>query len=608
MKRRLVLVAIITLVSQILLVAAPKPKEKEIFLSPVVYYKGYVVKKSPCGEGTLAMYYHKDVSKMDLIYGEFRGGTVENATLLFSHGGPIFMGDLSYEIKNDRIEYTLISGTLKGEYARTDFRSAKFSITIKEPVIISRSFSSFELSPTTFSTITRVKAREYKSIDPDVPYSGPTLLQRAYYLAETLEKSYGITQTYPLEVTLSGINDVRGIDGYYSCNRFDLPNGTYIEEVNQGYQLKNSANAFSLNPDSVSLKKVFKDGVIQYDSHVIFDFKNFATQSEAILKQISEYLTEENQAILSEIKHLPESKNSRMPTSFLKVECSDGRVFYGELRPQGLKSYGPTATIDYILASTSVDSCLQQDIFSDGVLIYPDGRQELYVNCHTGAELVKYKQEQIRQKNLRFASLKHGINVPLKGNIESLYVYMGYSFTANFNESGQMLEYSTGEGGASSTTRYFFKSNGQIDYAIIREEDDAEGTASTFKDVYYYDDNGNVCKVESYVSGRMVSYQIYTYDSMDNCIEIEAFEGQRSCSTKSFSYDNKGNLIKAIDVNGEVTTYSYDSLGRLIREESSYSIIKYSHDSKGNVVEAEVYEAYSGEQVSGGQYSYTYWG
>ena len=74
-----------------------------------------------------------------------------------------------------------------------------------------------------------------------------------------------------------------------------------------------------------------------------------------------------------------------------------------------------------------------------------------------------------------------------------------------------------------------------------------------------------------------------------------------------FSYDNKGNLIKAIDVNGEVTTYSYDSLGRLIREESSYSIIKYSHDSKGNVVEAEVYEAYSGEQVSGGQYSYTYW-
>ena len=598
---------------------APKPKEKVLQLADNVIYKGLVAKKAPAGEGALGIYYTKDQTKMDVISGNFNGGRVTNAVLMFSHDGPVFIGDMIYEIKSDCIEYTLISGILKGEYTGSDYNTAQFSFAIKEPVVISRSLSSFKLKPATVSTIATVKAREYKSIDPDVPYSGPTLLQRAYYLAETLENSYGVTQTYPVKITLSGINDVKGTDGYYSCDKFDLPNGTYIQKEGQSYQLKNSKNAFSLSSDHVSLKKAFKDGVIQYDSHVIFNFGKSATHTTDVLKQISEYLTPENQAILSEIEYLPKAKNSRIPTSFLKVESSDGRIFYGELRPQGLKSYGPTATIDYILALDSVDSCLQQELLSDGVLIYPDGRQELYVNCHTHAELVKYNQEKIkeaaeaelaqekiRQKNLRFASLEQAFYIPLKGNIKSLELQGGFYVNATFNESGQVLQSCSGEGLFSSTTRYFFKSNGQIDYATIRDEDEEEGTTATFKDVYYYDDNGNVSRVERYKYGSVVSYKMYSYDSLGNCLQCEQFEGRSRISNTSFQYDKKGNLVKKTDGNGETVTYSYDSAGSLTKEVSSVSITKYKHDSLGNVVEAEVYDAFSGEPYYGFRYVYTY--
>ena len=598
---------------------APKPKEKVLQLADNVIYKGLVAKKAPAGEGALGIYYTKDQTKMDLISGNFNGGKVTNAVLMFSHDGPVFIGSMTYAIKNDCIEYTLISGILKGEYTRPDYNTAQFGFEIKEPVVISRSLSNFKLTPTTVSTFATVKAREYKSIDPDVPYSGPTLLQRAYYLAETLEKSYGITQTYPVEITFSGLSDVRGKDGYNSCNRFDLPNGAYILKVDQGYQLKNSKNAFSISSDHVSLKKTFKDGVIQYDSHVIFDFDNSATHATDILKRLSEYLTPENIELLSEIEYLPKSKNYRIPTSFLKIECSDGRIFYGELRPQGLKSYGPTATINYMLALDSVDSCLQQDILSDGVLIYPDGRQELYVKCHTASELTTYNQEKIkeaaeaelaqekiRQKNLRFASLELAFYIPLKGNIKSLELQGGSYVNATFNESGQVLQSCAGEGLFSSTTQYVFKSNGQIDYATIRNEDEEEGTTSTFKDVYYYDDNGNVCRVERHRYGYVTSYKMYIYDSQGNCIKYEEFEGRSRIDNKSFYYDKKGNLVKKIDRNGEAVTYSYDSAGRLTKEVSPVSVTKYKHDSLGNIVEAEVYDTLSGEPYYGFLYVYTY--
>ena len=596
------------------------PKQKTLQMGTCVIYSGYVEKKAPAGVGMMAVVDPTNSSQMDVIKGTFNGNVINNAEFVFGYDGPLFSGKMSYEIKDDKIIFTLLDGTLTGTYIRGNRfygrpDEASFSISIKDSVIISKTYHDFAISPVRISTRVTTSAREYERVNPDAPMSSSTILRSAYHLAEQLERSTGITQTYHLTLTLKDKNCVIGTDEYKTCKRFDLPNGAYIEETgNQIYTLKNSKNYFKLSPNGVVVKKVFKDGLIEYDSNKGFDFDESKGYADAFLNGLSGYLLAENRSVLEGLHCFPESKVSGPPTRFLAITCSDGRSFYGELFPGKLTAYGPTATTNYILSLESVATLLRPDYCYDGVLNYSDGRQEVYVKGYTLDEVIKYNQEngKARQENLRRAALEMELPFVLTGNIQKMNVAgVGLAFCAYFNEEGQLLKYSSSDGPYSLEIEYKYNDQGYVDYSLTTEIDEIDDIRVTYNTKYHYDDKNNLIRTEKYQHSKLVSYKMYAYDASGNRIKYELFVGRSREQYADYSYDSNGRLVKEVKNGSEVLTYSYDSEGRLVRKinniSSSFKYVhEYKYDSIGNVVEETVYENSSREPYYQDTYEYTY--
>ena len=106
---------------------------------------------------------------------------------------------------------------------------------------------------------------------------------------------------------------------------------------------------------------------------------------------------------------------------------------------------------------------------------------------------------------------------------------------------------------------------------------------------YVYDGNGNVISEAVSLGGNQTRRKIYEYDPSDRVTKISYDDG----SNEQFTYTDLSKVATARDRRGNVTTYAYDSLGRLKETVEPISssptvvtaITRVSYDSVGNLKE-----------------------
>ncbi len=98
------------------------------------------------------------------------------------------------------------------------------------------------------------------------------------------------------------------------------------------------------------------------------------------------------------------------------------------------------------------------------------------------------------------------------------------------------------------------------------------------------------------VESKRVLMTVETYDKRGNKTEWDAYKGSDKPLRTLFTYDDQGNVIEQIwydsadQLKGK-TTYTYDSNGLLIKEESSNGIkIVYAYDSRGNKTSQRIFD------------------
>ena len=535
--------------------AAPKPKMKDVMLAPYVRYQGYMVKKSPSGEGALGVYYSKDLSKADVISGEFNGSSVSGATLCFSHEGPTFKGELTCEIKEDRVVYTLLKGQLSGTYARKT-QKVPFTISIDKPTSITRTYNDFCLSSLSFTRTVTMMAREYRSDLKQISNSNKTKLQKVYELVEGIEGCSGVAQTYEQVITLSGLSVVTAKDGYYTCNRFDLPNGAYVIKNAERYELLNSKNYLLWDSKDVVLKKVFSDGLISYDSNEDIAFAATKSYLQNFKELFTDYLTPETIADLNKVKFAPEFKFGTKPVKCLAIEYPDGRKYYGVLKAkEGFRSI--TDFFTKIKTSSGLPS---QESYQDGVLTYPDGRQEIFVKGNTLSQLQEYSQqkedvlaEKIEQVNLRLILENEScdIRTSLSGNVKSIemcYDDMCLYLGAKYNNEGRIISTWSSADLSSTEETYHYDGQGRIDYCMsVYQYADAKPEKTQIK--YFYDDMGRLIRKESYKKNTLEEKTEYQYNDKNELIDENGNPISMTYtrpSSYSRQYDDRGNIIREV--------------------------------------------------------------
>lgn len=136
---------------------------------------------------------------------------------------------------------------------------------------------------------------------------------------------------------------------------------------------------------------------------------------------------------------------------------------------------GFTSVTDFFTKIKNTSGFPTQDLYRDGVLTYPDGRQEVFVKGNTLSQLLEYSQKKEAEEKAALAKKIEEVNLRLileneactirnflKGNVKSIelcYEEMCLTLLANYSEDGRII--STGGG-------YDYRGN------IISEERDEE--------------------------------------------------------------------------------------------------------------------------------------
>ena len=96
---------------------------------------------------------------------------------------------------------------------------------------------------------------------------------------------------------------------------------------------------------------------------------------------------------------------------------------------------------------------------------------------------------------------------------------------------------------------------------------------------YQYDERGNLLSVTNH-NGDVVSY---TYDQYGNKLSMTYPDGR----TVSYTYDAMNRMTSVVGLDGDVTRYTYDAAGRRVRTASGTLTTEYSYDSVGNLIRQE---------------------
>lgn len=120
-----------------------------------------------------------------------------------------------------------------------------------------------------------------------------------------------------------------------------------------------------------------------------------------------------------------------------------------------------------------------------------------------------------------------------------------------------------------------------------------------------YNDNGTIASISHGTDGNVISQQNYSYSNLGVLQRVEYREGNtvryarandqnqlgwitadkgNNGQNIAREYDGNGNVIKQSNALGQVKTFSYDAMGRLLTEgQPDGSIVRYTWDSLGNL-------------------------
>ena len=152
--------------------------------------------------------------------------------------------------------------------------------------------------------------------------------------------------------------------------------------------------------------------------------------------------------------------------------------------------------------------------------------------------------------------------------------------TTDFGSFSKTIEYTYDAAGNGISVTY-------PESGVLTGEFDSLNRVTKITDAYDnittfdYDAVGRLIRI-NYPSGM---YSVFTYDGNDNLLELHYRHGNGTLALYfDYAYDENGNII-AMSTNEGATTYSYDSLNRLITVTYPAGWENFTYDALGNRVE-----------------------
>ena len=470
MKMRFLLSAILLAFLSIPLTAAPQPKYKNVWLTGCARYDGYVMKKLPQGEGKITVYCSQDIEKKDVLSGEFTSdGRVVGAALKFA-GDLIYTGEVSYELDDYSITYTLYGGSIEVytyykqvPIKNNDYYSDAGQMTrvlvntsikpesnvrkpvvfhIKDSLVLTREYHDFSITDAV--------------LDADVVTSSLSRLDNLIVkdLDAFLEASYKPTMHYTqhFQLTSDGCKLTKadnykisiGENIFMTCETVKVQNEFGLIDKYIEYNVENSQLGLlhffclennGLSPDGpmmgdpnivkyymARLERKVGDGVVIYDY-------------EADENWVS-YCSPENQQLVESLEYDYDKPYRKVDSSsecnkgVLKVVYGDGRTFIGKFRCD---------SGDPFRAALLLKSLPEQTDWCDGVLKSPDGTEVVYERGYAMDEILQHIKEKRLARDEEFRKEQEAIKAEERKKQQEkqqLYNKYGQKYVDTIVESG----------------------------------------------------------------------------------------------------------------------------------------------------------------------------
>ncbi|MFW2026030.1 RHS repeat-associated core domain-containing protein [Acinetobacter baumannii] len=237
-----------------------------------------------------------------------------------------------------------------------------------------------------------------------------------------------------------------------------------------------------------------------------------------------------------------------------------------------------------------------------------------YDNLNRILEIIEASGSTLSRKTTYiYGTLSNGVtnpfNIPVK-------IQRGNLTTDNvINDKGQITQQSLSSTQTGSTTKvttytYYSDSSKPNNGLLSSEDGPRSGTADKIN--YTYDNYGNLSGVSSVVNGatRTTQYigynsfgqperivypngmvQKYNYNTDGTLSSVVLGSGSTSGVVTglntTYTYDTLGQLIKIVNPNGQVTSYNYDNMGRLIKINNPDGSVNTKTYFNNNVVSSD---------------------
>ncbi|MGN1303949.1 MAG: RHS repeat domain-containing protein [Oscillospiraceae bacterium] len=214
-------------------------------------------------------------------------------------------------------------------------------------------------------------------------------------------------------------------------------------------------------------------------------------------------------------------------------------------------------------------------------------RQDYENKGYISRELCDYKVEYLKNKIIMTVITN---NTTIKNTI---------TYNSNFDITS--IKKKSDNGNYSSYLYSYDKNNNLISEAYIRNEKNYY-FKRTIK--YTYDKNNKLISKKESDSDGFKSTNTYTYDKNNNLISeketVITGSGYKSTFSDTYTYDKNNILIKSVNQDGDVTSYSYDKSGNIIRK-----FTKCKNNEYGRLSEERTYDYYKCGKLKNSTFSST---